>query len=97
MKYPYHCNDCNQEFEFEKPMKDEFPAVVECVICHGPDTQRVWETKPIKYNSDGFHNTDYGKYGYKQDLLRKRYEMTTGEPAPPPAKDVPRVGMGKTD
>ena len=95
MRYPYHCNDCEQDFEFEKPIADDFPNMILCTHCHGPDTQRIWETKPIKYNSDGFHNTDYGKYGHKQELLRKRYEMTTGEKAPPPDPSAPRVGGGR--
>lgn len=95
--YIYKCiND--GVFEIVQKMSEdhtEYP----CPDC-GLRSKRLFGSPPVVYHTDGFYTTDrkglVGKSGGdKQDYVRKLYEDTTGEPAPPPATDVPRNSSEK--
>ena len=90
MKYPFTCESCTEGFEFEKPIAEDFPSVVECPNCGGTETVRIFLPLPDIWNTDGAHKTDYNEHGFKRDLIRARYKQATGEEPPPPAKNTPR-------
>lgn len=95
-RYDYRCDE-HGSFEVNKPMSDA-GRVETCPVC-GVTAARVFAVPPVHYHTDGFHATDYfkgnGRAGTKADLLRKDYEKQYGEPAPPPAPDVPRNSSDK--
>jgi hypothetical protein len=81
MKYEFVCED-DGLFIIEAPMSIG-PQTDECPVCHKRGV-RIYGTAPPVYHVDGFHTTDYTSFGHKQDMLRKNYELETGEKAPPP-------------
>lgn len=87
MRYEFKCVE-HGPFIVEAPMKDG-PGERSCPTCDEP-AQRIYESSPDIWYTDGAHKTDYFKYGNKQDYLAKEYEAQTGEKAPEPAKDAPR-------
>ena len=89
-RYDYRCDD-HGTFEVEKPMAEAGREEI-CPVCEAP-AKRVFMPVTDIWHTDGAHKTDYFKgntTGSKGDKLRKNYERIYGEPAPPPAPDVPR-------
>lgn len=91
MRYQFLCENQQQQelFDVEAPIDTGPPSVVYCPVC-GVEARRVWNVPPIKYNSQGFHNTDYDSTGDRLEKLNKSWSAKYGEEPPPPAKDVPR-------
>jgi len=97
--YVYKCKT-DGVFEIVQKMEDatwDYPCP-ECGMKAQRDTNTL--VKDVTYHTDGFYTTDrkglVGKNGGdKQDYVRKIYEQTTGEKAPPPATDVPRNSSEK--
>lgn len=97
--YVYKCKT-HGTFEIIEKMENatwDYP----CPDC-GLKAQRAAESLVTDWvpHTDGFYRTDrqglVGKEGGdKQDYVRKIYEQTTGEKAPPPATDVPKNSSEK--
>jgi hypothetical protein len=67
------------------------PKTIKCSEC---DKQMprdyLTDLAPVHYNSQGFHRTDYDKYGDKKEALNEAWSKAWGEPPPKPDSTVPR-------
>ena len=67
---------------------DERIAQLECQAC-GARLRRLYAPLPVHYNTQGFHKTDYNKYGDIRTQLNDGWSKYTGEEPPPVSKEVP--------
>ena len=90
-QYTYACPTCGPRLITQK-MQDASEKL-ECIFCHEM-MERDYRTDltgvPVHYHSQGFHCTDYSRYGDKKELLNKNWEKMTGEKAPKPDSTIPR-------
>ena len=61
--YNYECSGCGHNLEIVQNMKDE--PLKECPKCKGMLEKIIIGIGGIVFNGNGFHSTDYDKYGRK--------------------------------
>lgn len=89
MKYTFDCYQ-HGDFIVDSPIAIGPPPMVYCKEC-GEECVRLWETKPVHWNTQGAHQTDYDSRGDKLERLNKSWSRDGSKP-PTPARDVPRSG-----
>lgn len=63
--YSYECEECGHAFDVVQGMKDK--PKKKCPKCKKMKLQKViLGVGGIRFKGDGFHGTDYGKYGPKE-------------------------------
>lgn len=87
MKYEF--KHCDKYIEVDYPIKEGPPKHVACPEC-GENMKRVYNAPPVKYNTQGFHATDYDAHGDKLERMNKTWSETYGEKPPEPARDIPK-------
>lgn len=95
-QYTYDCPNCGPRLITQRMQDAE--ETLECIFCH-EIMHRNYHTDltgvPVHYHSQGFHQTDYSKYGDKKEILNKTWSKMTGEPPPPADSTVPRNSSEK--
>ncbi len=94
MRYNYECSE-HGGFEIDAPMQQGPPIEVYCNKGCGRRARRIYNSQsaPI-YNAQGFHRTDYDKFGDKREVVAAQYKRKTGQ-APPPDDTRTRQLGGK--
>lgn len=88
MIYVFKCPNGDVR-EISAPIDKGPPRVLYCTTC-GEKMKRVYFSPPVKYNTQGFHATDYDSQGDKLERFNKNWEKKYGEKAPEPARDIKR-------
>jgi hypothetical protein len=88
MRYVFRCYD-HDPFEVEAPIAEGPPSIVYCPVCN-EEAMRIWASTPVRWDTQGAHNTDYDQHGDKLERFNNNWSKKYNEKPPPPAKDVPK-------
>jgi len=76
--YDYKCTKCGHIFEVQQKISEE--PLKYCPVCKGP-IKRLISPAGIIFKGSGFHVTDYGKHGRKEERKAAKESKSSSEAA----------------